>query len=197
LKFTISSQFRGLIRAVHRDAGYLAVGLTFIYAISGLAVNHIKDWDPNYREVKETLPLPASPTWKFTTDPPGANQEQARSILLALGINEEPTGVYAPSEHELDITLEHADLHVDLRKKAVVRDGQSERFLLKTANFLHLNRGKRAWTFIADSYAILLLSLATSGLMMVKGRKGFWGRGALFVLLGAAVPIAYVILAAK
>ena len=36
------------LRAIHRDVGYLAVGLTLVYAISGLAINHIKDWDPNY-----------------------------------------------------------------------------------------------------------------------------------------------------
>ena len=33
---------------LHRDFGYLAVGLTLIYAISGIAVNHIDDWNPNY-----------------------------------------------------------------------------------------------------------------------------------------------------
>ena len=28
---------------IHRDVGYLVVGLTLIYAISGIAVNHIDD----------------------------------------------------------------------------------------------------------------------------------------------------------
>jgi hypothetical protein len=40
---------RPWVRAVHRDLGYLAVGLTIVYALSGLAVNHIADWDPNFR----------------------------------------------------------------------------------------------------------------------------------------------------
>jgi len=33
---------------IHRDLGYLCCGLTIIYAISGVAVNHIHQWNPNY-----------------------------------------------------------------------------------------------------------------------------------------------------
>ena len=33
---------------LHRDIGYLAVGLTVVYAISGVAVNHRADWNPSY-----------------------------------------------------------------------------------------------------------------------------------------------------
>ncbi len=36
-------RWRPTLRALHRDIGYLAVGLTFVYAASGLAVNHIED----------------------------------------------------------------------------------------------------------------------------------------------------------
>ncbi len=35
-------------RVIHRDLGYIAVGLTLIYAISGFVVNHVHDWNPNY-----------------------------------------------------------------------------------------------------------------------------------------------------
>ena len=69
------------------------------------------------------------------------------------------------------------------------------RFFLRVANWLHYNRGKSAWTFIADGYAVLLLFLATSGMFMLKGKKGLVGRGAVLVVLGALVPIVYVTLA--
>jgi hypothetical protein len=36
-------------RAIHRDLGYLCFGLTLIYTISGIAMNHIQDWNPNYK----------------------------------------------------------------------------------------------------------------------------------------------------
>jgi hypothetical protein len=60
---TRSRRWRPWLRALHRDLGYLAVGLTFVYALSGLAVNHIADWDPNFdnyeRELRVATPLPA------------------------------------------------------------------------------------------------------------------------------------------
>ena len=40
--------WRKLIIATHRDVGYFFAGLTVIYAVSGIAVNHIEDWNPNY-----------------------------------------------------------------------------------------------------------------------------------------------------
>ena len=33
---------------LHRDVGYLAVAMTLAYAISGIAVNHVADWNPRY-----------------------------------------------------------------------------------------------------------------------------------------------------
>ena len=45
---------RPWIRAVHRDLGYLAVGLTLVYALSGLAVNHVSDWDPSFQSYERT-----------------------------------------------------------------------------------------------------------------------------------------------
>ena len=37
-----------LNRITHRDIGYLIAGLTLIYALSGIALNHKHDWNPNY-----------------------------------------------------------------------------------------------------------------------------------------------------
>jgi hypothetical protein len=54
------------------------------------------------------------------------------------------------------------------------------------------NRGKRAWTYVVDAYAVLLLGLAVSGLFMIPGRKGFWGRGLLLVTVGVLIPTLYV-----
>lgn len=186
-------QLRRRLRAIHRDAGYATVGLTIVYAISGLAVNHIADWDPNYRQFNDVQALPHDLDLRFGPDLATQNEIVARTILLSMNINERPTSVYAASSHELDITLADSDVHVDLERRTITHNGQRPRFLVKTANFLHLNRGKKAWTFIADTYAGLLLVLATSGLFMVKGRSGVWGRGGIFVLIGVAVPIAYVV----
>lgn len=42
-------------KAVHRDFGYLFFGITLIYALSGIAINHLDDWNPNYIVYTENI----------------------------------------------------------------------------------------------------------------------------------------------
>ena len=46
---------RKTLRSLHRDFGYLVVGITFIYTVSGIALNHRTDWNPHYTLVTEDL----------------------------------------------------------------------------------------------------------------------------------------------
>ena len=179
-------KWRPWLRALHRDIGYFAVGLTFVYAFSGLAVNHIADWDPNFVNVEKTH--------KLSAPVPADDQEAAKQVLAALKLQGPAQDVYAVDDNQLDVVLENRTLHVDRKKGEVFEEGQEPRWFLRVANWLHLNRGKKAWTVVADSYAVFLLFLATSGLFMIPGRKGLVGRGAVVAVLGAAVPTLYVIL---
>jgi hypothetical protein len=176
---------RPWLRALHRDIGYFAVGLTFIYALSGLAVNHIADWDPNFRQFEKTHTL-GGPLR-------GTDSEISRNVLNRLEIAGAPRDVYRASDTELEIVFDQRTLHVDTTHGVVREEGQSARPFLRLANWLHLNRGKKAWTYVADAYALFLLFLATSGLFMIPGRKGIVGRGAVIALSGALLPAAYVI----
>jgi hypothetical protein len=175
---------RAWLRALHRDAGYLAVGLTFVYALSGLAVNHIKDWDPNFRQVERTS--------RVATPLPPDDRAAAARVLSTLHIEETPREIYRAGNTALEILFDKRTLHVDTATGTVHEDGEEPRFFLRLANWLHLNRGKKAWSYIADGYAVFLLFLASSGLFMIPGRKGLVGRGALLVALGAAIPVLYV-----
>jgi uncharacterized membrane protein YhdT len=47
---------------------------------------------------------------------------------------------------------------------------------------------------VADTYAVLLLVMAVTGLFVLKGRKGLAGRGKWFVLAGLVVPLAFILL---
>lgn len=179
-------RWRPLIRSLHRDFGYFVVGLTFIYALSGLAVNHINDWDPSFTQIEREhqleLPLPAG------------DDALAQHVLERLAISEEPSDVYRASDEQFEISLEKTSLHINTKTGVVFEEGQEPRFLLRAMNWLHLNRGKQAWTYVADAYAIILLYLATSGLFMIPGKKGLLGRGAILAAAGAAIPVLYVLL---
>jgi hypothetical protein len=179
-------QWRALLRALHRDMGYLIVGLTFIYAVSGLAVNHIADWDPNFQSYETTHDL-----GPLAGDPDGV----AAAVRAKLGIAGAPREVYAAGDDAVEVLFDRRTLHVNPKTGHVIDEGQKPRFLLRVANWLHLNRGKKAWRYIADTYAAMLLLLSASGMFMIKGTKGLLGRGAVLVGLGIAVPIVYVTLA--
>jgi hypothetical protein len=90
------------------------------------------------------------------------------------------------------VLFDRRTLHVNPLTGHVVDEGQKPRFLLRVANWLHLNRGKKAWRYVADTYAAVLLLLSISGIFMIKGPKGLLGRGAILVAAGVAIPVLYV-----
>lgn len=180
-------RWRPWVRALHRDLGYLSVGLTVVYALSGLAVNHIADWDPNHTQFSATHPIPAG------LDAAASDDEVTRAVLSQLGLDADGADPYRADTDNLYLTLPDRTVHVDFGSGQILEEGQRDRFLLRVSNWLHLNRGKKAWTYVADAYAGGLLVLAISGLFMIRGSKGLWGRGALLALLGAAVPVGYVV----
>src|SRR5262245_7279719 len=97
--------WRRWLRSLHRDVGYLAVGMTVIYAGSGLAVNHIGQWDPNF------TPWQRSAQVGHALE--GSDAEIARLALATLGVDEIPKEVYRASPKEVQIDLGNRTVHVD------------------------------------------------------------------------------------
>jgi uncharacterized protein len=180
---------RPWLRALHRDAGYLAVGLTVIYALSGLAVNHVADYtngDASF--VKTTRDVTLGPLT-------GSEQAIGEQVQQKLGIADRPKEAFLTGKDEVQISWEKRTIVVHPSTGQLHEEAQEPRFFIRFANWLHLNRGKKAWTYVADTYAVILLGLAFSGLFMIPGRKGLLGRGAIIALIGALIPFLYVQLA--
>ena len=177
-------RWRAWLRSLHRDAGYLAIGLTVLYAVSGIAINHIGSWDPNFKTVRSVRAV----TGPFSEDPEVAGA----AVLGELGIELPPRDVFYDSETSLEIHFDNQMVVVDTAAASATISAERPRWFLRVANWLHYNRGKAAWTYIADGYAVFLLFLAGSGALMLKGRKGFVGRGAVLIAIGAAIPLLYV-----
>jgi hypothetical protein len=184
-KTRLRRRWRPWLRAIHRDAGYLAIGLTIIYAVSGLAINHVGDWDPDFTVEREEH--------RVATPIPGGEEPAAAHVVASLQIDEPPAEIYLEgSTLEILFNERERKVVVDVTSGAAVETYKEPRFLLRVSNWLHAARGKKAWNYIADTYAVFLLFLAISGIFMIKGRKGFLGRGAVLVAVGIAVPIFYI-----
>ena len=178
---------RRLVVAVHRDLGYLCAALTVVYAVSGVAVNHIDDWNPSYSVSVEQLQL--------GTLPPEP-EDAAAAVLDRLAVTEAPRSVVRMGSGEVKVFLEDRTLTVDGASGIVTDERVRPRPGLWETNFLHLNRGKGLWTWIADVYAAALLVLACTGIFIVPGRKGLGGRGRWLLLAGVVIPLAYLVVVA-
>ncbi len=185
---TLRKRWRAWLRAVHRDFGYLAVGLTFLYAISGIAINHVGEWDPNFKSVVDSSQVEGP----FSDDP----EELEAKLIAHLSLQEDDVrAAFFDSDTVFEISLADGAARLDTATGRLSVASKEPRFFLRVANWLHYNRGKSEWTYIADGYAVMLLYLAASGMFMLKGKKGLYGRGGILILIGAAVPLAYVQLA--
>jgi uncharacterized protein len=169
---------------LHRDVGYLLVGMTLVYSISGIAVNHRADWNPNYRQEKQLLSI--DPISKTTSS------EILADALAKLGVDKSAVrNSFRPDEETLQIFLEGKTFSIDLPTGTVLVEEVHRRPVLFELNQLHLNAPKGIWTFISDFFALSLILIAITGMFVLKGSNGILGRGIWFVAAGILVPVAY------
>ena len=174
---------------IHRDVGYVCVALTVIYAVSGIAVNHVRDWNPNFKVT--SLESNIGPI--VTADPSSAGA--LRDILARVGETGIVSSTFRSDPDSLQVFMDDGTvIYVELSSGGVVVESAQSRTLLREANFLHLNHARKLWTYAADIYAAALLLLAITGLFVIKGKKGITGRGAWFTGAGVLIPVIFLLL---
>ena len=168
-----------LLRVIHRDLGFFLVGITLIYAISGILLNHLSGKDPAFRTETKTIQLAANlnengltAVWNVDKELPPMKRimridENNLRVFLEGGL-----GVYNVSNGSL--SFEHSE----------------KRILIYWINRLHYNKVKN-WSPVADFFAGSLILLAVTGLFIVKGKRGLAGSGKWYLLLGLLIPILF------
>lgn len=177
--------WRRWVRVIHRDLGYVCAGLTVLYAVSGVAVNHVADWNPSYSVERR----------EFQVEPvaPGAlAPEQVAGILAALPGADGAGRTFQPDPGTLKVLSGERSWTVDLARGRVVEETVRERPILFESNFLHLNHPKRLWTWVADLFAVSLAVLALTGILILPGRQGLAGRGKWLTALGILIPLLFL-----
>jgi hypothetical protein len=173
---------------LHRDIGYLCIGLTLVYAISGVAVNHISPgFNPSYTIEKSTAtvtPLAdgSKPDMQFIKTVLDEVREQAAYKNAAL-----------VSPETLRIFVQDNTLDVQMLTGRVSMEKIRRKPILYEANYLHLNKAKGSWTWLADAYGIALCLLALTGLLMIRGKQK--RRGIVLTTVGFLVPLVYLLTA--
>lgn len=169
---------------IHRDLGYFLVAMTLVYSISGIAVNHVADWNPNYDRQREI----------FTIESTAANTRETilADVLPKLGLKEqELLNSFRPDPETIQLFLEGKSYSIDLPTGTVIAETVHRRPVLFELNQLHLNTPKGIWTYISDFFALSLIIIAISGIFVLKGKNGLVWRGVWFVGAGILVPLVY------
>lgn len=169
------------LRVIHRDLGFLMVGVCLVYGISGFLLNHMNGKDPAYKTQEETLQIDKnlsheelSVLWKDKGLPELKKVMTIDDVHSRLMLNG-GVGAYNSATGIADYEM------------------HSKNEFVYWINRLHYNKIK-GWSVMADLFAFSLIFFALSGLFMVKGRKGLAGSGKWFLLAGLVIPILYIVL---
>lgn len=175
-----------LNRALHRDLGYFFIGMTIIYAISGIAINHLRDWNPNYIIKKSEFRVDGNLS-KESID-----QAEIADILSIAGEKGNYKNHYFPNDGMLRIFIEGGNVLVDLESGQCVLETNRRRPFFFQINRLHYNPGV-LWLWFSDAFCVALIFLSISGLFILKGKNGLKWRGAILGSIGIIIPLLFIL----
>lgn len=180
-------KLRKLNRDLHRDLGYIFFFMTIIYGLSGIALNHIDDWNPSYVVKSSEIKIDNSLLNKDEL-----NRENIIGLLKKYVPEEKYKNHYFPNDNNLKIFIKDGSINIDLETGQGIIETSKRRPVFHQFNYLHYNP-RQWWTIISDIYAISLMLLAITGLFVLKGKNGITGRGAWLTGLGIIIPIVFLL----
>lgn len=172
--------WRKWLRIIHRDLGYFTVGLTLVYAISGIILNHKQTRvDPAFKTIQVDETLPAGLTIEAFTN-------QFISLFPDHQLNK-----ILPEDQVYRLYLKGGIGHYNFTSGELSFEVYQKKPLVYFMNKLHYNQ-KNYWTTPADFYAGALIFFALSGLFMVRGKNSLLRRGKWYLLAGFLLLVLYI-----
>jgi hypothetical protein len=182
------TKLRRLNVAAHRDLGYFFSALIIVYCISGLALNHVNEWNPDFMISKDTLQI------NKVYNSSSVNNALINSLGRLVG--EEKYKVYdAPTKGQVKVYYDNASLHVNFDTHTGIYEKVARRPLFYQVNVLHRNSLK-GWRWASDVFAVMLITICITGLFVMKGKYGITGRGKWLIAAGLLPPVAAIIIQA-
>ncbi len=166
---------------IHRDFGYFLSGLIIMYSISGIALNHIDDWNPDFIITKEKIKLKRSYT----------KSEIREDLVKAFSqmVDEDVYKIYDfPTEDQLKIYYNKSTLHLNLKEATGLYEKLSRRHVFYETNLLHRNSIK-GWKWASDVLGAMLIIISLTGLFILQGSRGLSGRGKWLLMAGFLPPL--------
>lgn len=174
-------------RNTHRDIAYFYVGLILSFAISGIALNHRRSWNPSrytYEKKEITVTAPV--------DKESANEEFAAKFKKDQGFDDEMRRI-GVDENTLSISYASHDVKIDITTGKGTIESYKPIPMLSQMVKLHKDTSKW-WIYFSDSFGIALATLGLTGMFIEKGSFSFKRRGWKLALVGLLFPLIFLYL---
>jgi hypothetical protein len=180
-------KFRKFLRIIHRDFGYFIVGMTIVYALSGIYFNHRRDLNPDYKIIVTEFE-----TQKFSAG--NISDDEVKAILKNFERNVVYQKHYVNSQGLVKVFIENGEVVIDGENGRGTMHYLQKRPLIFEMNKLHKASIGVAWKWVSDVMAVILILVAVSGLFILKGKHGFGRWGWWITIAGVAVPLLFVLI---
>jgi hypothetical protein len=175
------SRWRTTNLVLHRNFGYFFSLLTIVYCLSGLALNHINEWNPDFILTKREIQVEPRLAAGARLSP-----EELAALDRLVGEARQRASDY-PTPDEVKVYYESGSLYLDLVMGSGVYENLRRRPIFYESNVLHRNSAP-GWRWASDVFAIALIIINVTSLLVLRGRYGLGGRGKWLVLAGATAP---------
>lgn len=173
-------------RAIHRDLGYFFAAMSIIYGLSGIAINHLSDWNPNYVVTNKTIEL-GHPI------EPGLKKQEVIEILETVDEGSSYKHHIMTDARTMRVFLDGGSAFIDINTGYGQIEKISRRPVFHAVNYLHYNP-KKWWVWFSDAFAIGLIILAITGLFILRGKNGITRRGAIITTIGIIIPVIFLLM---
>jgi hypothetical protein len=183
---TLSTKFRRFNLEMHRDFGFFFSALIIIYSISGIALNHINDWNSDFSIKKKTIQVDKGLTRESIND----------ALLLKYSklVGEDHFKVFDfPTRNQVKVYYDNATLHIHFDEATAEYESVVRRPFFYEVNSIHRN-SIEGWKWISDIFALCLIFITFTGMFIIKGKYGISGRGKWLVVAGLLLPVLAVVI---
>lgn len=185
----LMTKVRKWSRNIHRDLSYILSGMLLVYALSGLIMNHKRSINPHYSVARKEYVVQDLPNLNNISKEVVINK-----FLKDIDEADNYRKHYFPKPHQMKVFLRKgSNLRVNFDNHKVVYEKLRRRPIIGAFTRLHYNPGK-AWTWFSDIFAIGMMVIIITGIVMMKGKKGIWGIGGIELLIGILIPILFILL---
>lgn len=181
-------KIRKYCRKIHSHLSFFFVGVVLIYAISGITMNHLKDFNPQYViSVKDYVDGGKYPHMHNFT------KNEVLDLLKEVDESDNYTKHYYPNKSTMKVFLKNgSSFTLNTQTGDVKYESLQKRPFFSQLSFLHYNPGSW-WTIFSDIFAVCLIIICLTGIFITKGKYGLKGIGGIELIAGLLIPILFLI----